>query len=333
VSLRPLVCSNCFRDAGLRYEAERIGRSLSKACPNCGSPSGTKLTKGDLFRLRDRFFRHATAPHGVGGYHVPVLEINSTGDVDDDVDMSKNTWTDWLLIKSKLGGRLFYNAPALWKIGITEHYDSNAEVTEETIADVVGQLAITTLTSDSAFFRIRKNLRGPSIYDSLQYDAPPAGEARPCWRFDDASNPILYASPSLSVCIHECRILLTDRIVAATLVPNRDLRLAELSGNYIQTPRSPFEDLTHFFNGLVFSAETYDVCRRLAKAVQKSLNVEGIIYKSFFTTVIDGPAINYAIFGHPIEDGRLAVTSINQVRLDEIRYQYCLGPALDLTTE
>jgi hypothetical protein len=189
------------------------------------------------------------------------------------------------------------------------------------------------LVRQTNFFRIRRNLRGPGVYDPAQFDAPPAGQERQFWRFDSADMCLLYGSPTLSVCLHECRVLLTDDIHAATIVPTRELRLADLSGDYLQKPKTPFEDLTYFFNGLILSTETYEICRRLAKAIKNKLSVDGIIYKSFFTTIVNGEAINYGLFDRPVADGRVSVASINIVRLDRVEYQYSLGPALNLETK
>ena len=336
------LCSDCFRNAGLQYEARRLGQLNSNLCPNCKSTRGAKLRAEDLVVLRDRFFRHATAPHGIGGYHVPVLEINDADAPDDEIDMPEDSHADWLTLKSVIGGRLFYNAPALWKLGITEHYDDNAEVSPATISKIIQQLSTKTIEPQSSFFRIRVNIRKDLLFDPNQFDAPPTdprwsvrsimdrlrGRKRKYGRFDDDSNPVMYTSPSLSVCLHECRVLLTDDIYVGTLTPRRPLRLADLTASYVQEPRTPFEDLTHFFNGAVLSRTTYDTCRLISKTIKSQLDLDGFVYRSFFTTVLDGPALNYAIFGYPIDDGRVRLCSINAVRLDQVDYAYSLGPVL-----
>jgi RES domain len=304
------------------------------------------LDASDLLLLRDRFFRHATSPHGVGGYNVPVLQLNDTDAPDDEIDMLPATWSDWLKIKKAVGGRIFYNAPRLWRVGITDHYDQKATVATATLDRIVDQLSIKSIGSDHKIFRIRQNIPKNAINSPGQFDTPPVvnSVARKLWmfcarrkrqygRFDDASMPIFYGSPSILVCLHECRVTLTDDIFVATLAPTRELRFINLAADYLQTPNTPFEDLTYFFNGLVFSSHTYDICRRVLKAINLKLRVDGVIYKSFFEPVHDGTALNYAIVGHPIADQRLRLISVNSVRLDQVKYDFCLGPALTSRTE
>ena len=52
----PLLCSNCFRDEGLRLSSMRIGQKDVSKCPNCGSQSGMKLSGQLVGVLAQRFF-------------------------------------------------------------------------------------------------------------------------------------------------------------------------------------------------------------------------------------------------------------------------------------
>jgi hypothetical protein len=330
---RPLhkgvLCSQCFRDAGLRFEANRIGSYSTTLCPRCGSTDSKKLTVAQLEALRDSFFSRATAPHSFQGY-VPVLRIGGDHE-DNDVQMPPATASDWLLIKTLLGGRLFYNTPRLFLWGITNHFSGpDASLLDSTISDICSQLRIRDLRSETELYRIRLNLSGEGVVDPSQYDSPPDDHpTRQFSRFDQAAVPILYASPSLAVCIHECRTTLNDEIVVATLRSTRDLRIADLSEGYIQSPETPFDDLKYFFDGLMLSSPKYDDCRRIAKTFRDRLRVDGFMYKSFFSNLVDGGALNYGFFGHPISEGKLEVASFNQVRIEKIRYDFRLGPVFD----
>jgi hypothetical protein len=51
-----LACSECFRDQGLRLDAQRLGVTDSTACPNCGAIIGRKLNSDRLAALASRFF-------------------------------------------------------------------------------------------------------------------------------------------------------------------------------------------------------------------------------------------------------------------------------------
>src|SRR5712691_12017790 len=47
----PVVCSECFRDQGLRLEARRLGVVDATVCPNCCAASSHKLNAGLLTTL------------------------------------------------------------------------------------------------------------------------------------------------------------------------------------------------------------------------------------------------------------------------------------------
>jgi len=46
-----VICSDCFRDDGLRYEASLLGGQNEKTCPNYRSRQGSELTKFDAEAL------------------------------------------------------------------------------------------------------------------------------------------------------------------------------------------------------------------------------------------------------------------------------------------
>lgn len=52
----PLLCSDCFRDSGLRLDADRFGLSSRQPCPNCGSLTGALLDRGRIRWVAHRFF-------------------------------------------------------------------------------------------------------------------------------------------------------------------------------------------------------------------------------------------------------------------------------------
>lgn len=54
------LCSDCFRDQGLRLDAERIGIDENSPCPTCGSQSSRKLNKELIAALAHQFFVRGT---------------------------------------------------------------------------------------------------------------------------------------------------------------------------------------------------------------------------------------------------------------------------------
>jgi hypothetical protein len=232
-----------------------------------------------------------------------------------------------------LGGNLFYRSPRLFYLGVTNHFGSNGHLEKQFVRDeIVPKLRNAKLSLSTDMYRIRLNLNDGNKFHEEQYDAPPDVRRRAFGRFDNRNQPILYASPNLQVCIHECRVTLADDIFVATLSPIKPLTLIDLTGNFDQPDEiDPFDDLEWFFRGLMYSSrsEIYRYCRRIAKTIKDMTAADGFVYNSYFTNIAgsaDGPTINYALFGHPIREGKLWVDSINTVKLESIRYGFHLGP-------
>src|SRR5260370_38500315 len=119
-SAKLLLCSDCFEDEGLGLEAERIGKTNKGRCPNCKSVSGHSLDQASLEELQVQFFSRST---GIRSYQVfvAVLGTRSGDDTvpDDEIELRPEAKHDWLLIKQKIGGRLFRKSPRLFYFGIT----------------------------------------------------------------------------------------------------------------------------------------------------------------------------------------------------------------------
>jgi hypothetical protein len=325
------MCSDCFEDAGLEIEARRYGKAKGAECKLCGSKAGHALDRESLDNLANQFFSYSTASHS---YQMDVAVLGIGGGRDDTVEkMRPETWRDWLRIKEVIDGSLFYRSPRLFYLGVTNHFGEYGSLQKEFVRrEIVPKLREKKLSLSTEMHRIRLNLTEAERFDERQFDAPPDGRRRGFTRFDHPKLPILYASPNLQVCIHECRVTLADEIFMATLSPTRALRLIDLTGNFEQPADiDPFDDLEWFFRGLMYSSRpsVYRYCRRIAQEIRRETGADGFAYNSYFTNIagdVDGPTINYALFGHPIAEGKLFVDSINVVKLESIRYGFHLGP-------
>jgi hypothetical protein len=330
-----LLCSNCFQDVGLKLEAQRIGqRRENKSCPNCETGDGYALDNKALHELQRQFFSRATAPNQFRN------DIAVLGLVEDDppyadfgLKLRPEAQADWSLIQSKISGRLFYRSPRLFYLGITNHFGLYQSLPKDVVCnDIVPKLRFSAIDPNAVFYRVRLNLTDENKFDDEQYDAPPKPRRRAFGRFDNPKLSLLYGSPNLQVCIHECRVTLADDIFVATLRPTRSLRLIDLSGNYDQPEGiSPFDDLSWFFRGLMNTSlpHVYRYCRRIAQTIRDETDAHGFIYNSYYTNVAGdtgGDTINYALFGRPISEGKLRVVSVNTIRLNRITYNYHLGP-------
>jgi RES domain len=332
-----LLCSNCFRDVGLRLEAQRSGRwsRLRKTCPNCGRKDGYSLNGKALHELQRQFFSRATAPNQIRD-DIAVLglvEDETREDEDIGLRLRPEAQADWSLIQSKISGRLFYRSPRLFYFGTTNHFGWGESLPKEVVRnDIVPKLRFAEIDQDTMFYRIRLNVPDDSKFDDGQYDAPPKLRRRGVGRFDNHKLPVLYGSPNLHVCIHECKVTLADDIFVASLMPTKKLSMIDLTGNYDQPEDiDPFDDLFWFFRGRMNAnhPNVYRHCRRIAQTIRALTDADGFIYNSYYTNVAgdtSGKAINYALFGRPLADGKLKVVSMNTMRLERVTYDYHLGP-------
>jgi RES domain len=321
-----LCCSDCFRNEGLRLEATSLGVRVASICPNCGLASGRKLNRNHLLKLISRFFVQATVPHGIGGY-APILQYNPDRQ-SDDVQFDSETASDWALVKRLVGGSLFHYGPPLWRIGFTDHYEEPNVISDDTIDKIVKMLSIKTLPKGFKTFRIRKNVDARSAMNLDQFGVPPTHIERDYGRFDDGNLQILYTSPSIPVCLHECRVLITDDISVATFSAVSELKVADLTADYDQEAKSPFEDLRYFFNGVFLTRDEsiYGIARRISAAIKKIHSVDGFITNSFFTTVSQEPVSqNYCFYPETVKQ-KLSLNSLNRLHLETVSYTYAFGP-------
>ena len=97
--------------------------------------------------------------------------------------------------------------------------------------------------------------------------------------------PVLYGSPDLQVCIHECRVTEEDDLYVATLAPTVPLRLINLAVLLRDgvVPISEFKSLDIAIHMLFLAgSHSYDITRQISSAAQ-SAGFDGLIYPSYFS--------------------------------------------------
>lgn len=55
-----VLCSNCFKDFGLKHDAYCLGKEYNILCPNCKSKDGMKLDKDTAINLVYQYFVRGT---------------------------------------------------------------------------------------------------------------------------------------------------------------------------------------------------------------------------------------------------------------------------------
>jgi hypothetical protein len=342
-----IACSSCFSDQGLRLDAQSIGEPSTDACINCGRMEGQKLTKETLTRLAHRFFVwgsfHRTEYGGA-----PVIEFNSKRK-GGEVDFPQPLANDAALIERLCEIGFFYYGPRLWMIGEVEPLKQLQDTTARNsiVKRIVKEYPSKLLDPDMLFYRVRKAPAKPESHS--EYDSPPKGVAGN-GRLDSEDFPVLYASPDMEVCVHECRFSAEDELYVATLSTTKSLRLLNLTA-LLNEEESEFESLDISVNMLFLASKnSYEIARAIAVGARDE-GFDGLIYPSYFSELRTGVmplrttygisnrmisqyqkveealAIpNYAIFGRPIEDGKLAVCSINKIIMSRVEYGFHFGP-------
>ncbi|PJL20168.1 RES family NAD+ phosphorylase [Stenotrophomonas maltophilia] len=164
--------------------------------------------------------------------------------------------------------------------------------------------------------------------------------------------PVMYASPLIDLCVHECRYTIEDDLFVASLNPRRQLRLLDLTV-VLEEDATEFESLDMAVHMLFLGGRgAYDAARAIARAA-KDGGYDGLVYPSYFSSHYHGErpfqtvygitrrrfsgaeayerslsVPNLALFGYPIAEGMVEVDSINRLVINRVAYEFHHGPAI-----
>ncbi len=343
----PIACSACFSDRGLRLDAEQIGQQIDGICPNCGVTDHKKLPLAGLQALAHRFFvwgsllrmRYGAAPR------VQFNEHQQTS-----IDVAPWLAPDVRLFERLLGVGFFHYGPRLWMVGEVEPLKAlqRPKSRQAVVERVLHEYPTRTFAPSESFYRVRVSPATPA--DPAQYDSPPAARAGK-GRLDSLGSPVLYGSPDLHLCVHECRVTAEDELYVATMLPVRSLRLLDLSILLKEERVTEFESLDMSVHMLFLAgSHSYKITRAIADAA-RSEGFDGILYPSYFSLLRLGvmpfqtvygishrriPQLqeheqakaipNLALFGRPVADGLVSVQCINRLILSKVAYDFHFGP-------
>jgi len=273
-----IACSSCFIDQGLRLDAQILGQSSAGVCSNCQNSEGAKLTKDALLRLAHRYFVWGSF-HRTEFGGAPTIEFNdkrSGGEVAFPQPLSD----DATLIERLCGASFFHYGPRLWMIGEIEPLKQLQEPsTRNSIIDrILNEYPSKTLDPENLFYRVRKAPASPDNHS--EYDSPPIGVTGN-GRLDAEDFRVLYASPDLEVCVHECRFSAEDELYVATLDTTKPVRLLNLTA-IPKEEVTEFESLDISINMLFLASKhSYEIARQLAERARDE-GFDGLIYPSYF---------------------------------------------------
>jgi hypothetical protein len=219
--VKAIASSECFHDQGLRLDAQRLGVDDLAACSNCGATIGRKLNSDRLAALASRFFVWGSLLRCEYGA-APQIQFNQR----QKTSITVPSWpeADMRLIERALCVGFFHYGPRLCMIGEVEPLKAlqNPTSSSTVIGRILREYPERTLRPENTFYRIRKAPSSPDQPD--EYDSPPlplAGNGR----LDSPGFPVMYASPDLEVCVHECRVTAEDDLYVATLGAVSSLRV------------------------------------------------------------------------------------------------------------
>ena len=343
-----LACSQCFTDRGLCLDAEQIGIEDTSPCPNCGSTTGNKLPEAGLEALAHRFFVWGSLLRCDYGA-APLIQFNKQQRTS--IDVSPWLQADVKIFESMLGIGFFGYGPRLWMVGEIEplkalqRAKSRASIVERILREYPSRF----IAPDHSFYRVRKAPKVPS--EPLEYDSPPS-DCVGIGRFDSRAFPVLYASPDLEVCVHECRVTVEDDLYVSTLAPTRRLKFLDLSVLLREDQHvTEFESLDMAVHMLFLAGKhSYRITRDLAVSAY-NCGFDGLVYPSYFSLLRIGvmplqtaygishrriPQFqeyeeacvipNLAIFGRPIEERKIEVQCVNRLILNRVGYDFHFGP-------
>jgi hypothetical protein len=338
-----VLCSECFSNAGLRTEARSFGEPADEPCVNCLSRAGTALGEGDLDKLITRFFVDGSR----SPYNPPIYKINPSGADErfEPVLFDETLRDDYQLIGRNFA-KLHYHAPRLTWMGYGDTYWAFEEALKEfdhscdkkalvrVTSEILDRCDQIRLQPKQKLYRIRTN--PASIVAPQDIDTPPSqtdpSKAR-SGRFDAPGFPVLYACSDVETALHETRVKLGDEIVLGTLEVLAELTLIDLDEVKVNVvgQRNINADCHYFLRARLGSQETADYRKLQLLAVEAlACGFAGLKFQSFYSALRQDrqSAINYALFGYPIREGKLALKSWNSVRLVQASYQFQFGPLL-----
>lgn len=342
-----VACSNCFSDRGLQLDAEKIGQDNKNPCRNCGAIDSKKLPLAGVEALAHRYFVWGSMCRAHYGA-APKIQFNEHQKTS--IEVAPWLVLDVQLIERLLGIGFFHYGPRLWMVGEVEPLKAlqAKEHRQDIIDRILAEYPVRVLDTAESFYRIRVNPSTPD--DADQYDsAPPEYSGK--GRLDSSGNSVLYGSPDLEVCVHECRVSAEDEIFVATLAPTRSLRLLDLSA-LLKEDVTEFESLDMSIHMLFLAGKhAYETTQAIADAARIA-GFDGIVYPSYFSLLRIGqmpfqttygishrrfPSMqeyeqaksipNLALFGWPLAEGKISVSCINRLILSRVVYDFHFGPA------
>lgn len=187
---RPLICTHCLSDRGLRMNAERVAIPHALPCPHCGMRGTHKLTRYLIRQLARQFFVRGSVYRPKEGYGAaPLVQYNERQFQRDDYKGTQSLKDDVALLSEKGRIGFFHYGPNLWMLGEVEPLKAlqNRSSRKSVIDRILEEYPERILPEDAILYRLRKDPYDPT--DNFEYDSPPR-EHLGCGRLDSKDLPV-----------------------------------------------------------------------------------------------------------------------------------------------
>lgn len=345
-----IACSECFSDVGVRLETQNLSNKTGK-CPRCNAENGLLITQQIAMVLAYRFYSLGTM-HEPGYGRAPLLVFNEHNQTTPNIKQANIP--DLEKFEEILGMGFFEYGPPLWMLGEVEPLKALRKKRQRPaiVHRVVQEYPAIQFPKDHVFFRVRVNPSGdPS--EHKQYDSPPKDLSFENGRWDSKNLPVMYCSPDIQTCLHECRVHVSDNAYFASLVGVEDLNLLDLT-HHLEESGDWFASLDLTIQYLFQAGpHSYEISRAIALKA-KDAGYDGLYVPSHFSSLRTGhhyfqaikgmpvraiPQLrekqksklvpNILLFDHPIQEEKVKVLSVNRVHMERAQYTLRFGPVID----
>lgn len=336
-----LACVNCFFNEGVRLTAQRFGVIARGACPRCASEEALKLTLDALSQLFEEFFCRGSRRAIYAADHfclIPVasrpsrpvtFEPNTAKDYRSIVELTQHLLTNY-------GGR---HTTTHYRSRIDEIQHSLSppspmisegmvEYPSRSVGEQLDELLVAVprlvLAPGTKIYRARRAPKQP-LRES-EFDSPPAS-IKCSGRFNANATRTFYGALDVETCLMELKLtpeeVAHNVVVLATLETTSPLTLYDLGHQEARTNEEIWNTL-HFLT--LPNEDHYYMSQALAQHIAgKSLS--GFLSPTAMRFLTQNSSSrNVVLFGAPVQDGLLRVTSINRLNVFGVRYDYQFGP-------
>ena len=323
-----IACIACFVNFGFKKVLGEVAHQSEGPCPNCGSKETLKLDRSGMERAISDFFISGSY---ITGTFAPVYQVNESNSSPANFDATLSA--DAHLASALTGLVIFDYGPPTWRVGcgeLSDEFEAGGALRYWAAMDLIKAAESFVVPTEALLFRVRRNPENDeTISTPAAFDPPPSSIPREFGRLDEEDHPVLYVSDDIELCLHECRVSISDEIVVATLIPTRELRIIDLCTRIKWRGGTPFEDPNIYVEYLFRNrGSALEHCRALARAARDA-GYDGIRYVSYYAQAKHHQkSLNLAIFGHPLSRGLLRLQSLNRVRISDMNYAFRMGPVL-----